>query len=246
MSRDESNASRQPTVCESWCSKLLLFKSDISRNRTMSDSVAALLRLSCLSQASSDTPLLSSLLPTACKTKGFLGFDSKQASKSQNLDRRAVSLFMPFLFCLSVPNFLEAHFAPLHPLIFETPHPVLRLGRADYFSARRELEDSYLKALSKLSKRPFLTDASVLGPGFSMVYERLISELGETASVHSELEKKIADECEMPFRVMANKGEWGRVKEVSYRKLRSELWSISCWLLDSLSFISCFHSMMTL
>jgi len=48
-----------------------------------------------------------------------------------------------------------------------------------------------------------------------MVYERLISELGETASVHSELEKKIGDECEAPFRMMVNKGEWGRVKEVS-------------------------------
>ncbi|PWN26284.1 hypothetical protein BDZ90DRAFT_265230 [Jaminaea rosea] len=84
---------------------------------------------------------------------------------------------------------------------------------ADYFAARRELESTYLKALQKLAKRSFLSDPAALGPGFAPVYERLIAEIGETASVHGELEKKIAEECEMVMRNAPSRGEWARQKD---------------------------------
>lgn len=84
---------------------------------------------------------------------------------------------------------------------------------ADYFAARRELESSYLKALSKIAKRSFLSDPSALGPNFSPVYERLVMEIGELASIHGELEKKLESECEVAMRSAPNRGEWGRIKD---------------------------------
>ena len=84
---------------------------------------------------------------------------------------------------------------------------------ADYFAARRELEETYLKQLQKLSKRNFLSDPSSIPPGYAPVYERLIQELAEVASAHGELEKRIAEECEAPVRNASSKGEWGRIKE---------------------------------
>jgi hypothetical protein len=77
------------------------------------------------------------------------------------------------------------------------------------------LENSYLRSLQKIAKRSFLSDPSALGPNFLPVYERLIAEIGEMASIHGELEKKLEEECEIPMRSASNKGEWGRVKEVS-------------------------------
>ncbi len=38
---------------------------------------------------------------------------------------------------------------------------------ADYFAARRELEETYLKQLQKISKRSFLSDPSSIPPGFA-------------------------------------------------------------------------------
>lgn len=87
---------------------------------------------------------------------------------------------------------------------------------ADYFAARRELETAYLKSLQKISKRNFLSDAGALGPAFAPVYERLIAEIGEVASVHGELERKIGDECELAMRNAPNKGEWARQRDVSH------------------------------
>ncbi|UZJ53032.1 hypothetical protein CBS101457_002352 [Exobasidium rhododendri] len=84
---------------------------------------------------------------------------------------------------------------------------------ADYFAARRELENNYLKSLQKLAKRSFLSDPSALGPNFLPVYERLVGEIGELAGVHGELERKLEVECEIPMRSASSKGEWGRVKE---------------------------------
>ncbi|PWZ01518.1 hypothetical protein BCV70DRAFT_198949 [Testicularia cyperi] len=84
---------------------------------------------------------------------------------------------------------------------------------ADYFAARRELEETYLKQLQKISKRSFLSDASSIPPGFAPVYERLIQELAEVAAVHSEFEKRVADECEDVVRNASAKGEWSRVKD---------------------------------
>ena len=96
-------------------------------------------------------------------------------------------------------------------------HRLIPLRSAEYFAARRELENAYLKALAKISKRQFLSDPTALGAGFLPVYERLIAEIAEVASVHGELETKIEQECEIVMRSASNRGEWGRVKEVSAR-----------------------------
>ncbi|GAC98692.1 hypothetical protein PHSY_006286 [Pseudozyma hubeiensis SY62] len=84
---------------------------------------------------------------------------------------------------------------------------------ADYFAARRELEETYLKQLQKISKRNFLSDPSSIPPGYAPVYERLVQELAEVASAHGELERRIADECEAPIRNASSKGEWSRIKD---------------------------------
>lgn len=84
---------------------------------------------------------------------------------------------------------------------------------AEYFAARRELESAYLKALQKISRRNFLSDPAALGPSFVPVYERLIAEIGQAASIHGELEKKIGQECEQAMRTAPNKGEWGRQRD---------------------------------
>lgn len=84
---------------------------------------------------------------------------------------------------------------------------------ADYFAARRELEETYLKQLQKISKRSFLSDPSSIPPGYAPVYERLVQELAEVASAHGELEKRIAEDCEAPVRNASTKGEWGRIKD---------------------------------
>ena len=94
---------------------------------------------------------------------------------------------------------------------------------AEYFAARKELESAYLKSLQKISRRSFLSDASALGPGFAPVYERLITEIGELASVHGDLERKFAEECEATMRAAPNKGEWARQREVSPQSKLSEL-----------------------
>jgi hypothetical protein len=87
--------------------------------------------------------------------------------------------------------------------------------RADYFAARRDLENAYLKSLQKIAKRSFLSDPSALGANFLPVYERLVGEIGELASIHGELERKLEVECEVPMRNISSKGDWGRIKEVS-------------------------------
>ena len=84
---------------------------------------------------------------------------------------------------------------------------------ADYFAARRELEETYLKQLQKIAKRNFLSDPSSIPPGYAPVYERLVQELAEVASAHGELEKRIAEDCEAPVRNASSKGEWSRIKD---------------------------------
>ncbi|SJX66119.1 related to SYP1/YCR030C [Sporisorium reilianum f. sp. reilianum] len=84
---------------------------------------------------------------------------------------------------------------------------------ADYFAARRELEETYLKQLQKIAKRNFLSDPSSIPPGYAPVYERLIQELAEVASAHAEFEKRIAQDCEEPIRNASSKAEWGRIKD---------------------------------
>ncbi|EPQ30910.1 uncharacterized protein PFL1_01808 [Pseudozyma flocculosa PF-1] len=84
---------------------------------------------------------------------------------------------------------------------------------ADYFAARRELEEAYLKQLQKIAKKNFLSDPSSIAPGYVPVYERLIHELSEVADIHGELERRIAQECETVLRDASNAGEWSRLRE---------------------------------
>lgn len=84
---------------------------------------------------------------------------------------------------------------------------------AEYFAARRELEETYLKQLQKISKRSFLSDPSTIPPGYAPVYERLIQELAEVASAHGQLEKRIAQDCEAPLRNASIKVDWNRLKD---------------------------------
>ncbi|PWN48155.1 hypothetical protein IE53DRAFT_319927 [Violaceomyces palustris] len=90
---------------------------------------------------------------------------------------------------------------------------ILNEELADYFAARRELEEAYLKQLQKISKRNFLSDPSALGSAFLPVYERLVTELAEVANVHGELEKRISEECESAVRDASSKGDWARLRE---------------------------------
>ncbi len=79
--------------------------------------------------------------------------------------------------------------------------------RSDYFSARRELEEAYLRALSKLtqsssssSKNTFLTvlehEPDLVPQGFKPVYQRLLRELDEQGRIRGELSSAVARECE--------------------------------------------------
>ena len=92
---------------------------------------------------------------------------------------------------------------------------VLNEEVALYFSARRELEEAYLKALGKISKRSFLQDPSCMPVGFAPVYERLVAEVGEVAKVHGELERKIGIECEDVLRESSNRGAFAQLRDVS-------------------------------
>lgn len=69
--------------------------------------------------------------------------------------------------------------------------------------------------MQKLSRRTFVSDPSTLGPGLLPLWERLNAELVEVGSVHTELERKIGEECEMVLRSAPERGEWGRIREVS-------------------------------
>ncbi|KAN0065372.1 hypothetical protein ACQY0O_001208 [Thecaphora frezii] len=84
---------------------------------------------------------------------------------------------------------------------------------AEYFSARRELEETYLKQLQKIAKKNFLTDPTSISSGYLPIYERLIHELSEVADIHGELERRIAEECEAVLRNAASSGEWARLRE---------------------------------
>lgn len=107
---------------------------------------------------------------------------------SQNTDERTLMLIIP-----SLPN------------------------SADYFQARRELEEAYLKALSRISKRSFLSDASSIPSSFAPVYERLVREIDEVARVHGDLEHAIANQCEDAVRQASNRGAWANVREYDDR-----------------------------
>ncbi|KDN37659.1 hypothetical protein K437DRAFT_251770 [Tilletiaria anomala UBC 951] len=94
---------------------------------------------------------------------------------------------------------------------------VLKDELADYFAARREVEEAYLKGLAKVAKRSFLSDPSCMPPSFAPIYERLVGEIAEVANVHGELERKIATECEEAVRSAHNKGAWAAIRDYDDR-----------------------------
>ncbi|PKI82982.1 Suppressor of Profilin deletion [Malassezia vespertilionis] len=84
---------------------------------------------------------------------------------------------------------------------------------ADYFAARREIEEAYVRQLQKLSKRSFLGDATYIPYEFKPVYERMILEIAEAAQMHTMLERRIFRDCEEPLRTAAQRGEWATFKQ---------------------------------
>ncbi|WFC94251.1 hypothetical protein MBRA1_000878 [Malassezia brasiliensis] len=83
---------------------------------------------------------------------------------------------------------------------------------ADYFSARREAEEAYVRQLQKITKRSFLSDTTYLPPEYRGVYDRLVSELAEVAQIHGQLERRIMRECEQPLRDAPSSGEWASLR----------------------------------
>ncbi|WFD29526.1 Suppressor of Profilin deletion [Malassezia sp. CBS 17886] len=83
---------------------------------------------------------------------------------------------------------------------------------ADYFAARREAEEAYVRSLQKLTKRSFLADATNLPVEFRPVYERLVSEIAEVAQAHTMMERRVLRDCEDPLRSSMSSGEWTRLK----------------------------------
>lgn len=129
---------------------------------------------------------------------------SNNASASQDLPKDAYANAFVSLKPRDGSQLLQSRLHKAHVLADEL---------ADYFAARRELESAYLKALQKISRRSFLSDPTTLGPGFSPVYDRLIAELGEVASIHGDLESKLGQECETAMRTASTRGEWARQRE---------------------------------
>lgn len=83
---------------------------------------------------------------------------------------------------------------------------------ADYFAARREAEEAYVRSLQKLTKRSFLSDTTYLPVEYKPVYDRLVAELAEAAHAHTTLERRILRDCEEPLRAAPNHGEWAKIK----------------------------------
>ncbi|KAK0533515.1 hypothetical protein OC835_002997 [Tilletia horrida] len=96
----------------------------------------------------------------------------------------------------------------------------------DYFAARRDLEEQYLKNLAKLVTKRALFDsadspsAAAAGgvyatPSVQPVLDALLRELQATATIHSELEERIAKQIEAPLRALPNTHkDWSHIREL--------------------------------
>ncbi|KAL7412054.1 Muniscin C-terminal mu homology domain-containing protein [Mrakia frigida] len=85
---------------------------------------------------------------------------------------------------------------------------------ADVYKERAAIEQQYVASLQKLqSKRGPSGGVGARGElgGLGNVWEMVWGEVAETASAHSNLEKKMRDEVEAPLRKMGNKGDWGKL-----------------------------------
>ena len=83
---------------------------------------------------------------------------------------------------------------------------------ANYFAARREVEESYVRQLQRLTKRPAFSDPSCIPIEFRGVCERLVAEIAEVAHAHTALEQRIARECEGPLHAAPTSGAWSELR----------------------------------
>ena len=58
-------------------------------------------------------------------------------------------------------------------------------------AARREVEESYVRQLQRLTKRPAFSDPSCIPIEFRGVCERLVAEIAEVAHAHTALEQRM-------------------------------------------------------
>ncbi|WFD35511.1 Suppressor of Profilin deletion [Malassezia cuniculi] len=86
---------------------------------------------------------------------------------------------------------------------------------ADYFSARREAEEAYVKNLARISKRFAMPDASLIPTGFAPVLDRLLVEVNELAEAHAVLERRLQRDCEEPLRAAAGSGDLASLRSIS-------------------------------
>ncbi|KAE8226867.1 hypothetical protein CF319_g631 [Tilletia indica] len=96
----------------------------------------------------------------------------------------------------------------------------------DYFAARRDLEEQYLKNLAKLvTKRPLFEAADspsavaaggvYATPSVQPLLDALLKELQSTAAIHTQLEEQINRQIETPLRALPNTHrDWSRIREL--------------------------------
>ncbi|CAD6922224.1 unnamed protein product [Tilletia laevis] len=96
----------------------------------------------------------------------------------------------------------------------------------DYFAARRDLEEQYLKNLAKLVTKRALFDAAdspsavsaggvYATPSVQPLLDALLKELQSTAAVHSELEDRIGKQIEAPLRALpTTHNDWSHIREL--------------------------------
>lgn len=86
---------------------------------------------------------------------------------------------------------------------------------AEYFSARREAEDAYVKHLTRLARRFAPPDAAFVPTGFGDALDRLQAEITDAITAHSTLERRLQHDCEDPLRAAPTYGDWANLRSVS-------------------------------
>ena len=86
---------------------------------------------------------------------------------------------------------------------------------AEYFSARREAEDAYVKHLSRISRRFAPPDAAFVPTGFGDVLDRLQTEITDVIKAHATLERRLQRDCEDPLRSAPTYGDWANLHSVN-------------------------------
>ncbi|KAI9262664.1 hypothetical protein BY458DRAFT_515031 [Sporodiniella umbellata] len=85
---------------------------------------------------------------------------------------------------------------------------------ADYFRDRAQIEDVYVKSLSKITKKYQLSNKHIFGT-FLPMWETLYQEINSLCNIHLEFSKKIAGEIEQPLRqCMTNNSDFHQVRSM--------------------------------